>query len=135
MKTVALITAALVIGAAVHGQDPVKVESINGATTVGVDVLSKPSATWRFVKNNWGKLALGAGTIIAVDRVADNNDWLWYEGNKKGKAVAAEPKKEEEPLIPPVPTASSTQTGTSGGDTTQQSYNSGGGDINITINN
>jgi hypothetical protein len=113
-----LVMAAVLVAGVACGQDPVKVENSNGATTIAVDVLSKPSATWKFFKNNWGKLALGAGTIIAVDRVADNNDWLWYEGNKKPKA-AKEPAAPVEPPKPEPPTQSYTQTATAGGDVIQ----------------
>jgi len=114
-----LIMGVVLVAGVAFGQDPVKVENNNGATTIAVDVLSKPAATWKFLKNNWGKLAIGAGTIIAVDRVADNNDWLWYEGNRKAKAAAKEPAAPVDPPKPEPPTQSYTQTATAGGDVIQ----------------
>jgi len=62
---IAILAAVLMAGVA-FAQEPVKAESNNGATTVGVDVLSKPSKTVEFIKNNWGKLLLGTGAAVTA---------------------------------------------------------------------
>ena len=101
MKTLAIM-AALAITAAAYGQDPVKVENVNGATTASVDLLSKPSDTWAFVKSNWKTLALGTGAAIGavyvIDKYVEKNEGSGKKAVKKPAATpAAEPEPEPEP--------------------------------------
>jgi len=64
---------------------------------VGVDVgqLNRVPA---FIRNHWGKLLTGILTVVTVDRVAQHNDWLWYDRGddaadtaRSGAADAARP--------------------------------------------
>ncbi len=118
---VLIMTAVLVTGVA-FGQDAVKVEPTSGGAIVAVDMAGGPgriSRAWQAVKNNKWKIIGTAAAVVAVDRVADNNDWLWYEGNRKAKAAAKEPAAPVEPPKPAPPTQSYTQTATAGGDVIQ----------------
>ena len=111
----------------VFAQDPVKAESANGATTVGIDVLSPWRSTKSFVAQNWGKILLGVGGAIAVDRVADHNDWLWYEGR------TSKPGKATEPIDAPKPDTGSVSQ-SAGGNASQTTITAtDNSTVNITI--
>jgi hypothetical protein len=122
MKT--LIMAAVVVAGVALGQDAVKVEPTSGGAIVAVDIAGGPGRTaraWQAVKNNKWKIIGTAAGLIAVDRVADNNDWLWYEKDAKPKAKADEPEADK-----PKPATGSTSQ-TAGGDASQTVYNADNG--------
>ena len=79
---VVILVAAISTGA--YAQDPVRIEPVDGqGAIVAVDVLSPPSRTAEFVRNHWGKILTAAAAAVTLDRVAENNGWLWYESNKR----------------------------------------------------
>lgn len=44
------------------------------------------------LKRNWGKYVVGVVSAVIVDRVALNNDWLWYSGgSERGDSVNVPP--------------------------------------------
>ncbi|MBU2051238.1 MAG: hypothetical protein KKH61_20010 [Gammaproteobacteria bacterium] len=44
----------------------------------------KRMASLAYWKQNWIPVLSTVGTVVALDRVADNNDWLWYDDGKSG---------------------------------------------------
>jgi hypothetical protein len=111
---------------------------------VGVDLLAGKNAEgkrevswWKATKagawkHKW-KIAAGVATAVAVDRVAENNDWLYYEGPDESTTVVKETKAPKPQPIPEKPSPNSA-TQSSGGDSTQtvNIYNAdNGGTINI----
>jgi hypothetical protein len=119
-----LIMVAVMVAGVTYGQDAVKVEPTSGGAIVAVDIAGGPGRTaraWQAVKNNKWKIIGTAAGLIAVDRVADNNDWLWHERDAKPKAKAPEPEAAD-----PKPAAGSTSQ-TAGGDATQTIYNADNG--------
>ena len=78
--------------------DPVRVVPVGEiGAAVGVD-LGRGSRVPAFIRNHWGKLLTGILTVVTVDRVAQHNDWLWYDRGddaadtaRSGAADAATP--------------------------------------------
>lgn len=124
MKT--LIIAAVLVAGVAFAQDPVAVIPTDGGAIGAVDVLSKPSATKTFLKNNWGKLLLGTGAAVtAVYLIEDSQD------DDKPKAKASDKPAPAQPTAQPNGTSTS-----AGGDATVivNNYNADDGGT-ITINN
>jgi hypothetical protein len=126
MKT--LIMAAVLVAGVAFGQAPVAVEVApdGSGAMVGVDLLAGRNAEgkreqgwWQATKagawrHKW-KIIGGVVTAITVDRVAENNDWLWHEGSDQPTTVV----KETKPAPIPEKPSPNSATQSSGGDSTQ----------------
>jgi hypothetical protein len=100
---------------------------------MGVDLLAGTNAEgkreqgwWKTTKagmwkHKW-KIAAGVATAVAVDRVAENNDWLYYEGPDESTTVIKETKEPKPAPIPEKPSPNSA-TQSSGGDSNQEVIN------------
>lgn len=78
--TAAVLAAAVIVSATARAADepaPVRVDHIDGGAAVMVDV-GRVGQVKQWLADNKGKLALAILGVIAVDRAAYNNDWLWY---------------------------------------------------------
>jgi hypothetical protein len=129
MKT--LIMAAVMVAGVAFGQAPVAVEVApdGSGALVGVDLLAGRNAEgkreqgwWKATKDGawkhkW-KILGGVVTAITVDRVAENNDWLWHEGPDQPTTVIKEEKAPKPQPIPEKPSPNSA-TQSSGGDSVQ----------------
>ena len=68
---------------------PVRIEANNEGASVAVDV-SRPRTAMAYVKENPWKIVVAAVvTGFAVDKVAENNGWLWHE-TKSGKSAGGD---------------------------------------------
>jgi hypothetical protein len=136
-----LLSAPLIAFAQEPAPVSVEVAPDGSGAMVGVDLLAGKNAEgkrevswWKATKagawkHKW-KIAAGVATAVAVDRVAENNDWLYYEGPDKDTTVVKETKAAPVPEKP----SPNSATQSSGGDSTQtvNIYNAdNGGSITI----
>ena len=54
--------------------------------------MTAPEIVGDHLKHNWGKYASVAGVAV-VDRVAENNDWLYYKLLSRGKSGGSDSKE------------------------------------------
>jgi len=89
-----MIMLAMMAAGVACAQEAVRVEPTDGGAMVGVDIAGGPgrmSRAWSAVKTHKWKIIGTAAAVIAVDRVAANNDWLWYERDDKPKPKPTPP--------------------------------------------
>ena len=58
----------------------------DGGAGVGV-ALGAKQEEGSFVGNHWGKLLTAVAAGAALDRIAENNGWLWYDGGNGARTV------------------------------------------------
>ena len=135
MRTLVLM-AAVMITAAAYGQDAVTVEPTDGGAMVGVDLLAGTNAegereqgwaaaVWESAKDNKFKVIAGAvAAAVAVELIAEKNDYLWHKDDA--------PKSAKKPVADKDPTAAPETKPQPGG--TTQTTDEGGSNTDIDIN-
>lgn len=87
-----LVVALILVGfSSLGADDPVRImPTENGGLIAAVDVSGGPGRfrrAWTWVRENPWKVAGTAAAVITVDRVAYNNNWLWYESRRKSRSA------------------------------------------------
>jgi len=89
MKAAVVVAAAVLMAVSAAAEpEAIRVEAVEGGAMVGVNMWGGPKAAYSRVKdavvNNPGKTALAVLGVVALDRAAHNNGWLWHHDRRDG---------------------------------------------------